>query len=267
MKPKKIMKASPPISASTHLPLSRPRIRSNLSSPIGNPQPPWTLHPPIARGNPFPRREPRLLLQVKENRQGVPTTTPIGRAVSSLADMLCELQRSGLGEGTGTVERALGETRESCFWMFRSVFSDSPNMVVSLLMLLAECIGSSTDENREILCRMAEYERVIAKGEKGNSLILSNYAQFLYRFAVDLHRAERYFKLAVQAEPVDAEAMSRYAEFLWKERGDLEGAEEMFLAAADAEPGSHYHTGNYASFLWRTGAEDTCYPLDPPELL
>lgn len=81
------------------------------------------------------------------------------------------------------------------------------------------------------------------------------------------YRAEKYFQWAVTAEPRDAEAMSSYAFFLWEERGDLSGAEDMFLEAIDVEPGSHHHSSNYAWFLWKTGAADTCYPLDPPPSL
>ncbi|CAA6662671.1 unnamed protein product [Spirodela intermedia] len=54
------------------------------------------------------------------------------------------------------------------------------------------------------------------------------------------------------AEPRDPEAISRYAFFLWDGRG------------TSVEPGNHYYSSNYAWFLWKTGALDTCYPINPP---
>lgn len=66
------------------------------------------------------------------------------------------------------------------------------------------------------------------------------------------------------AEPRDPEAISRYAFFLWEGRGDISGAEEMFLEAIEVEPGNHHYSSNYAWFLWKTGALDTCYPINPP---
>ncbi|MQL74461.1 hypothetical protein Taro_006833 [Colocasia esculenta] len=261
-----------------------------------------------------------------------------GRAVSALVCMIGELQRSVLaGRDGGAVDesaldRASRDRRDSFVWLFRRVFFTSPNLVVSLLVLLANYVAFAAEKNStttgsaaatagsdtrgsekpahrvavvsELEGSMAEsasesirigdylnwfdigvkegnldprqhedeetcvdrrrrvYERAIAEGGV-NSLILSNYAQFLYRVANDHDRAEQYFQWAVMAEPRDAEAISRYASFLWAERGDISGAEEMFLEAIEVEPGNHHYSSNYAWFLWKTGALDTCYPLDP----
>ncbi|PPD92856.1 hypothetical protein GOBAR_DD10196 [Gossypium barbadense] len=95
-----------------------------------------------------------------------------------------------------------------------------------------------------------------------NSLLLANYAQFLYLVAHDYERAEEYFKKAVTVEAVDAEAYSKYASFLWKATNDLWAAEETFLEAIEADPSNSYYAANYAHFLWNTGGEDTCFPLD-----
>ncbi|KAI0494590.1 hypothetical protein KFK09_024731 [Dendrobium nobile] len=110
--------------------------------------------------------------------------------------------------------------------------------------------------------RRSHYESMIVREKQLNSLILSNYAQFLYQFEWDLDRAHEYFKLAVLTDPVDGEAMNKYANFLWNERGDLAGAEEMFLEAIEADPTSSYHQSSYANFLLLTGGDETCFPLD-----
>ncbi|KAK9168182.1 hypothetical protein Syun_000322 [Stephania yunnanensis] len=97
-----------------------------------------------------------------------------------------------------------------------------------------------------------------------NTLLLSNYAQFLYLVVHDHDRAEEYFKRAVEVKPADAEALRRYATFLWLGKNDLCAAEETFLEAIEADPGNTYHAANYAHFLWNTGGEDTCFPLSSP---
>lgn len=101
--------------------------------------------------------------------------------------------------------------------------------------------------------------------EPNSSLLLANYAQFLYVVAHDYDRAEDYFQKAVKAEPKDAEAVSKYANFLWRAKKDLWAAEETFLEAISIDPSNSHYAANYAHFLWSTGGEDTCYPLSSPE--
>ncbi|XP_017218269.1 uncharacterized protein LOC108195817 [Daucus carota subsp. sativus] len=97
--------------------------------------------------------------------------------------------------------------------------------------------------------------------EPSNTLLLANYAQFLYLVAQDYDRAEDYFKRATNVEPKDAEAVSKYASFLWQARKDLWAAEETYLEAISIDPSNSYYAANYAHFLWTTGGEDTCFPL------
>ncbi|XP_047045782.1 uncharacterized protein LOC124650282 [Lolium rigidum] len=105
------------------------------------------------------------------------------------------------------------------------------------------------------------YELAVAE-EPGNSLILANFAQFLYLTRNDHKRAEHYFERAVRADPADAEALSRYATFLWKARDDVAAAEETYQEAIAADPGNAHYAAAYAHFLWNTGGDETCYPLD-----
>ncbi|WCJ29238.1 Tetratricopeptide repeat (TPR)-like superfamily protein [Euphorbia peplus] len=105
------------------------------------------------------------------------------------------------------------------------------------------------------------YQTGLSK-DPNNSLLLANYAQFLYLVAHDYDRAEEYFKRATKVEGPDAEAYSKYASFLWRARKDLWAAEETFLEAINADPSNSYYAANYAHFLWNTGGEDTCFPLN-----
>ncbi|KAG2627144.1 hypothetical protein PVAP13_3KG227615 [Panicum virgatum] len=118
-----------------------------------------------------------------------------------------------------------------------------------------------TEDHAEHVRTQQSYELAVAD-EPNNSLILANFAQFLYLVQNDHDRAEHYFERAVRAEPADAEALSRYATFLWKARNDIAGAEDTYQEAIAADPGNAHHAAAYAHFLWNTGGEDTCYPLD-----
>ncbi|CAA7399081.1 unnamed protein product [Spirodela intermedia] len=350
----------------------RPPVRT-----VGSPEPPWFVVPPSppenvpsvklwpsenqteglggggAAGVPLSLRmvqmKNRLAVAApprwSERSQPAAAEDPAGRAVSALVYMIGELQRSVLaGRDGGAVDesvldRVSRDRRDSFVWLFRRVFFSSPNLVVSLLVLLANYVAFSAESNSlhggattstsastaapaydtndvdklsqdqnsllelegQMLASTSEtiglrgylnwfdigikegnldpmqqedeetcadrrrrvYERAIAEGE-ATSLILCNYAQFLCTVANDHDRAELYFQWAVMAEPRDPEAISRYAFFLWDGRGDISGAEEMFLEAIEVEPGNHYYSSNYAWFLWKTGALDTCYPINPP---
>lgn len=118
-----------------------------------------------------------------------------------------------------------------------------------------------TEDLAEFARTEQRYELAVSE-EPYNSLVLANFAQFLYLTRKDHRRAEHYFERAVQAEPTDAEARSRYATFLWKARDDVEAAEENYLEAIAADPGNAHYAAAYANFLWNTGGDETCYPLD-----
>ncbi|KAF8644211.1 hypothetical protein HU200_066515 [Digitaria exilis] len=87
-----------------------------------------------------------------------------------------------------------------------------------------------TEDHAEHVRTQQRYEQAVAD-DPGNSLILANFAQFLYLVQNEHDRA-------VRAEPADAEALSRYATFLWKARDDLAGAEDAYQEAIAAEPGT-----------------------------
>lgn len=81
-----------------------------------------------------------------------------------------------------------------------------------------------------------------------------------------MDRAEKYFKQASKVEPKDAEALSKYANFLWEVRKDLWAAEETLLEAIAIDPINSFYAATYANFLWSNGPDDTCFPLDSPEI-
>ncbi|KAG0468249.1 hypothetical protein HPP92_017577 [Vanilla planifolia] len=113
-------------------------------------------------------------------------------------------------------------------------------------------VESEPDDLSAFWATEISYRRALAE-DPDDSLILANFAQFLYIVLRDHDRAEEYFKRAVRAKPTDAEALSRYANFLWVARKDLGAAEETFLEAIEADPGNSYYSANYAHFFVEHG--------------
>lgn len=97
-----------------------------------------------------------------------------------------------------------------------------------------------------------EYQHVLSK-DPSNSLLLANYAQFLYVVRHDHDRAEGYFHQAMQADPLDSAILGRFASFLWLGRGNRWAAERAYKAAMAADPDSSFPASNYAHFLWHVG--------------
>ncbi|ESW13780.1 hypothetical protein PHAVU_008G225600 [Phaseolus vulgaris] len=95
------------------------------------------------------------------------------------------------------------------------------------------------------------------------SLLLSNYAQFLFLVLHDIERAEEYYKRSVLVEKPEAEAFIRYADFLLMVRKDVWAAELRYLQALETDPGNSYYLSKYASFLWNTGGQDAnSFPIE-----
>ncbi|XP_062207488.1 uncharacterized protein LOC133909187 [Phragmites australis] len=132
--------------------------------------------------------------------------------------------------------------------------------ILGQLVAPVEAPKLDTEDSAEYAATAQRYEQAVSK-EPNNSLLLANFAQFLYLVQRDHDRAEHFFKRAVRAEPADAETLGRYATFLWKARNDLAAAEETYQEAIAADPSNSHHAAAYAHFLWNTGGEDTCFPL------
>ncbi|XP_057817511.1 uncharacterized protein LOC131030635 [Cryptomeria japonica] len=89
-----------------------------------------------------------------------------------------------------------------------------------------------------------------------NSLILGNYAQFLYETKRDYPKAEEYYARAILAQPDDGDVLAQYAKLIWELHHDEERANVYFEQAVQAAPtDSHVHAA-YASFLWNTDGDE-----------
>ncbi|KAJ6323894.1 hypothetical protein OIU76_011234 [Salix suchowensis] len=113
------------------------------------------------------------------------------------------------------------------------------------------------------------YERMIEENPC-NSLVLRNYAEFLYQDARDtgnqnlkkavngekskrdLKGAEEYYGRAILADPSDGEILSQYAKLAWELHHDHDKASSFFEQAVQATPSDSNVLAAYASFLWET---------------
>ncbi|KAF5204147.1 Tetratricopeptide repeat (TPR)-like superfamily protein [Thalictrum thalictroides] len=213
---------------------------------------------------------------VSNSTETIPSSldSSIIKSISSVLLMIEELLKY---KGNSTEDPIIvsREMSDSFVLLFKKVFFNSPNLYLEVMDLITALIVFSAEkyspkklidyENGDL----SDFERTriiyesLVFNDPENSLILSNYAQFLYQIANDYNKAEELFKRAVQVKPVDGDALSKYGIFLWEKRGDMDAAEEAFLAAIDAEPQNSYHESKYAWFLWETGGSDICFPLKP----
>ncbi|KAF9616403.1 hypothetical protein IFM89_029657 [Coptis chinensis] len=206
------------------------------------------------------------IIKMKRKLAFLPETIPVSldmsiiKSVSSILLMIDELlkliYKGDLTENTITVSR---EMSDSFLLLFKK---ESAGNYCSSSTLSKNLLGSENGDICGIDRRRIIYERLIFSDPE-NSLILSNYAQFLYQIADDHNKAEEMFKRAVQVKPQDGEALSQYGIFLWRKRGDMDAAEEAFIAALDVEPQNCYYESTYACFLWETGGSDICLPMRP----
>lgn len=98
------------------------------------------------------------------------------------------------------------------------------------------------------------YQRMLEENP-GNSLILRNYAQFLYE-SKSFPKAEEYYSRAILAQPDDGELLAQYAKLIWELHRDEERASTYFEQAVQASPEDCNVAAAYASFLWDTDTEE-----------
>lgn len=267
----------------------------------------------------------------------------VKKSFSSMLFMLHELQNHALqtrellcGEDLENVMVKLNREMDDSFvWLFQQVFSETPTLMVDVMVFLSnfslfsmsnnnsslmnevlhgdvvqdECVKKELTEEEEKLWNFMleeaskmqkelrgedldhetmmkflspvsveiegdqyeEYEKTDAYYKKHislapyNSLLLSNYAQFLFLVMKDNDGAEEYYKQSVLVESPEAEAYCRYADFLLWIRKDNWAAELRYLQALEADPGNTYYLSKYASFLWNTGGQQensTSFPIE-----
>ncbi|WP_345980913.1 tetratricopeptide repeat protein [Sulfurimonas sp. HSL3-2] len=76
-----------------------------------------------------------------------------------------------------------------------------------------------------------------------------NYALFLRTIIKDYDEAEKYYKKALELDPVNANNIGNYALFLHEIRKDYDEAEKYHKKALELDPTNAINNGNYALFL------------------
>ncbi|KAJ4784230.1 hypothetical protein LUZ62_035476 [Rhynchospora pubera] len=216
---------------------------------------------------------------------------PLGNMIFSLASVIAEAQRSR------ALDSSAVDSEFSIVWLFQKVFASSSALTLGVFDLMGDFMDAALNEIHWVLADL-EWQKITAKGQsfkswsevgvtmedeamigsdfeimcakrkevylkliegtEACSMVLSNYAQFLYQIEKDYESAEDYFVRSLAAEPIDGGARIRYANFLWQHKGDLENAEQMFLEALDVDHGNDHHLCAYARFLWMTGGQEVC---------
>ncbi|XP_010918503.1 uncharacterized protein [Elaeis guineensis] len=257
---------------------------------IGSPEPPWLLLPPPAPVNPFSGETPPLfyfqlknpatripfslrLVQLRKKssnsprpRSSSPSLGSVGNAVWSLASLMEEIQRSILSEddeAEETVETVSRDTGDSIVWLFRRVFSSSPNLAIGLLVLMAEFFVVSMERRKpKVLALVAE----VSNGSKlGPVEIGGNYGSWsdigilddadktALALAFDpdyIGRRCMAYETMIANEKTNSLILSNYAQLLYQYEKDFDRANHYFSWAVSAEPADGEAMSRYALFLW-----------------
>ncbi|KAJ8642149.1 hypothetical protein MRB53_018843 [Persea americana] len=112
--------------------------------------------------------------------------------------------------------------------------------------------------------QMEKHLEKLARENPCNSLILKNYAQYLFETKQDYKKADEYYSRAILAEPSDGEVLSEYARLRWESSRDEVAASRYFELAIQHSPENSHVLGAYASFLWETDSREQ--KQDNPEV-
>ncbi|CAL9044361.1 uncharacterized protein LOC135674949 [Musa acuminata AAA Group] len=253
--------------------------RPRESPRIGDPEPPWLLHPPGAApkhpssgdaplvgfrikgsavGIPFSLR----LVQLKKKRMNSrrPRAPPdtdlgdIGSAVWSLAYAMEEIQRSVLSSDYDGETRAGApkDAAESLVWLFQNVFCTSPDLVVRLLVLLSEFLAASSKREipDAIVFDTAEAAASRCWFDVG-ILDEDEEARSYDGGRPDFKRRRAAYENMISSGLTTSLILSNYAQLLYQYEKDLDRAEYFFRWAVMQEPADAEAMSRYAFFLWR----------------
>ncbi|KAL5550990.1 hypothetical protein UlMin_001166 [Ulmus minor] len=104
--------------------------------------------------------------------------------------------------------------------------------------------------------KLGVYYQEMLKSNPGDSLLLRNYAKFLYEVEKDSVRAEEYYSRAILACPGDGELLSQYGKLVWETQRDEDRAKSYFDQAITASPEDSTVLGSYAHFMWEAEEDD-----------
>lgn len=126
----------------------------------------------------------------------------------------------------------------------------------TLRRLVAPVVARMESDNYTCFDRTdLEYQHAIRE-EPTNTMLMVNYAQFLFAVRRDNRGAEHFFSKALKLDKEDGDIWARWAIFLWLGRDDRPAADEAYRAAIALDPCNPYHAGSYAHFLWHSDDDE-----------
>ncbi|KAJ8506136.1 hypothetical protein OPV22_007022 [Ensete ventricosum] len=253
--------------------------RPSESPRIGDPEPPWLLHPPGAApkhtssgdaplvgfrikgsavGIPFSLR----LVQMKKKRMNsrlarAPPDTDVGdfgSAVWSLAFAMEEIQRSVLSSDYDGETRAGApkDAADSVVWLFQNVFCTSPDLVVRLLVLLSEFLAASSKREMPDAIVFDEVEAAAYRCWFDVGILDEDEEATRYDGSrPDYKRRRAAYENMIASGLTTSLILSNYAQLLYQYEEDLDRAEYFFRWAVMQEPADAEAMNRYAFFLWR----------------
>ncbi|VFQ80425.1 unnamed protein product [Cuscuta campestris] len=225
---------------------------------------------------------------VRDSAQDL-TYSSLRTAFSSMVTIITELQSCALKireelcdeDLDLIVSKARREMRLSFAWIFQQVFSRTPELMVSVMVLLAdfslyEMLPSVFITNPKVGLdqELSEAEERVwdsivdeARGMRG--LNIETMVGFVSPLAVeiesddfvDYYRTDFTYQIMLSHDPHSTVLLCNYAQFLQLVTRDYERAEECFKRAMQVKPEDAEVLSQYANFLWTVrkdlpGAED-----------
>ncbi|XP_010535389.1 PREDICTED: uncharacterized protein LOC104810716 isoform X2 [Tarenaya hassleriana] len=207
----------------------------------------------------------------------------VNRAFSSMVFMIEEINSFTLQtreavvceDLQGVLRRVRKDMHASFLWLFQCVFSDTPTLMVYVMLLLANftvhSMGSNrADERVEASPHMPsssrDEESCVGEREMGvwKSMVeeAERMGERIYVSAIEAkiemdgyeeyERTEEMYEKGLAEEPDNPLLLANYAQFLYLVSGDYDRAEEYFERATGREGGGDAEAYNkYGNFMWR----------------
>ncbi|KAL8143299.1 hypothetical protein V2J09_016331 [Rumex salicifolius] len=199
----------------------------------------------------------------------------IAKAFSCTVQVIRELQNHALRlraltleEGVEPAVDKIQSEMDSCFvWLFREVFSRTPDLMANVMVLTVDFAAHSLEKQKQqegeeqIAGIMSSSEKMLwdSMVEEASRCGQEEQQQFISPVRVqiqgdddyeDYNRTELLYQIGVFQEPNNPLLLCNYAQFLCLVTHNYDRAEECFERAVQVDPLDGEVLSQYATFLW-----------------
>ena len=222
----------------------------------------------------------RMIKRKLQARESTYNYCSIDKAFSSMVFMIEEMQRFALQTNRDGVvlKHVKKDMHASLLWMFQRVFSQTPTLMVYVMILLANFTVHSVASNLGVASKGQEkiglgqgmireeevslWDLMVEEADQmrdspvDRDMRLSLVSPITARVALDednasYTRTELLYKIGLAQEPNNALLLANYAQFLYLVSQDYDRAEKCFKKAMDSGEVDAEAYSKYAIFQWK----------------